>query len=197
MLSASDNSGKSSWEMFANCLIVYFFLSHNLIENIVPDSLGFSSAILISGWTNCPTCWVCSAIWSGVLENIEVDAYFVHFPFYLYELCGSRYCTDFQLKSTDTTLVSGDVTWYLVGLFFFVLVSFDAKLVPIGIGESAFSHSYGFRRYSRKTEQLCIPLGRSRVNFTRISVERSRDNLFKYFYNLHRVSVLSFTNQFK
>ena len=51
-----------------------------------------------------------SAIESGVLENIKVDAFFVHFRFYLHELCASRNSTDFQLKSADTTLVSGDVT---------------------------------------------------------------------------------------
>ena len=51
-----------------------------------------------------------SAIEAAVLENIKVDAYCVHFRFYLHELCGSRHCTDFQLKSDNTTLVSGDVT---------------------------------------------------------------------------------------
>lgn len=51
-----------------------------------------------------------SAVESGVLENIKVDASFVHFPFYLHEIYISRHITDFQLKSADTTLVSGDVT---------------------------------------------------------------------------------------
>ena len=51
-----------------------------------------------------------SAIASGDLENIKVDAFSVHFHFYLHELCASRNSTDFQLKSADTTLVSGDVT---------------------------------------------------------------------------------------
>ena len=52
----------------------------------------------------------CSAIELGVLENIKVDAFLVHFRFYSLELCGSLYCTDFHLKSDDTTLVSGDAT---------------------------------------------------------------------------------------
>jgi hypothetical protein len=51
-----------------------------------------------------------SAIESGVLENVKVDAFFVYFSFYLHELCANRYRTDFQLKSVDTTLVFGDVT---------------------------------------------------------------------------------------
>ena len=50
------------------------------------------------------------AVETSALENIKVDAFFVHFPLHLLELCASRYSTDFQLKSADTALVSGDVT---------------------------------------------------------------------------------------
>ena len=52
----------------------------------------------------------CTSIESGVLENIKVDAFLIHFLLYLTELWGSRFSTDFQLKSAHTTLVSGGVT---------------------------------------------------------------------------------------
>ena len=57
--------------------------------------------------------------------------------------------------SVSVALVYSDATWYSVWIFFFISASSDAKLVLLGIGEGAFSHSHGFRRYSRKTEGGC------------------------------------------
>jgi len=54
---------------------------------------------------------VLSIIESGVLENIKVNAFFLQLTLIsTYRFSLNRYFADFQLKSADTTLVSGDVT---------------------------------------------------------------------------------------
>ena len=87
----------------------------------VPETLGFSSDILISGLNNLNLSYllVLSTIESGVLENINVNACFLQFTLtgYLQRFNLNHYFADFQLKSADTTLFSGDVTSYPVGFF--------------------------------------------------------------------------------
>ena len=88
-----------------------------------------------------------SFIESGVLKNIKVDVFLVHFPFFGKDNAEIVILHRFSAKIRRhhprfrwRHVIFG---WNIL----FISASCDAELVPLGIGESAFSDSYGSRRY--------------------------------------------------
>ena len=109
-----------------------------------------------------------------ILKSIKADVFFVHFPFICKDYAEIVLLHGFSSKIRRhhprfrwRHVISG---WN----FFFISASSDAELVPQGLGESAFLHSYGSRRYSRKNwgrMQLCISLAvRGLTNISHSSV---------------------------
>ena len=144
--------------MFANCLIVYFFLSHNLIWDVVPDSLGFSSAILNS------TCLVVVSLSLGPRKH-KGRCFLCSFSLLFSWIMRKSLLHWFSAKIRRhyprfrwRHVISG---WN----FFFLLASFDAKLVPLGIGESAFSDSTGSGDIREKPREGCNPAVRGLNKF--------------------------------